>query len=119
MTDKTAGESEDDLQEVEGPDPRHWPSHAPELWGLVLDLEYLRRAKAVLDGPVHPELIQANANLLRFIRESEDQLRTDLVGAFAAAYGFTVDTPESSRQFPDAGKPRAFAAERPPDPAAP
>lgn len=101
--------------EVEGPDPRHWESAAPELWDLLTDLEHLGRALAVLSGPVGSEFVIPHAAAVRFIRESAQQLRGQLAAHILVAYGIKPEDIETRSPFADAGKARAFGAEQPPE----
>jgi hypothetical protein len=107
VPDTTA--DEEALPVLEGPDPQHWPSHAPQLWSIIVDLEHLGRALAVLTGPVPQDAVGTHSEAVRFIRESAGQLRSLLAAEILAAYGLNA----GESPFTGVGRARAFGAEQP------
>jgi hypothetical protein len=82
----------------EGPDPHDWPAVAPRMWGLVLDIEYLDRIIAVLDGPVEPESAAVHGEARAFLDKSRRDQRADLAAMILHAY--RVDPPGEKQELP-------------------
>lgn len=102
-------EHEEEAPVLEGPDPRDWERQAPEMWGLVLDIEALDRILAAMNGPAPQDSGPAYEEARLFLRHSGQQLRGMLGVMILQTYG--VPLPETGTSpFEGAGKPRAFGA---------
>jgi hypothetical protein len=82
-------ETEAEPEEIpvhDGPDAHDWPEAAPKMWGLVLDLEYLDRIIAALDGPVLPEYGTAHEEARSFLDKARTDQRATLAAMILHAY---------------------------------
>jgi hypothetical protein len=70
----------------DGPDPHDWPQQAPRMWGLVLDVEYLDRVIAVLDGPVAEGFEALRDETRGFLGRSREDQRAELAAMILRAY---------------------------------
>lgn len=114
-------EEGDEPQEHDGPDFSDWQREADEMWKLVMDIEYCDRILAAMNGPVAQDVgpgFQWYQEGRRFLMEAGRQLRARLGFEICQRYGIEVTDEEARSPFSAAGRPRAFGAERPPDPSA-
>jgi hypothetical protein len=113
---EVAHEEDGTPEEHEGPDFSDWPRSADQLWKLVMDIEYCDRILAAMNGPVAQEAGREYEEGREFLREAGRQLRAQLGYLICVRYKIKVRDEEGASPFSGAGRPRAFGAERPPDP---
>lgn len=111
----SAEDTGDGSREFEGPDPHTWRANA-ELWGLVEDIEVLDGLLALLKGTVGQEdRGPARREAMGFLTEAGYQRREALSRMILGMLGIPVPEDEAPSVFENAGKVRAFGAERPPE----
>lgn len=108
---------EEGPEEHEGPDFSDWPREADQLWKLVMDIEYCDRILAAMNGPIAQDAGPYYEEGRKFLMTAGRQLRASLGYLICTRYGIELDEGKGSSPFSAAGKPRAYGAERPPDPA--
>ena len=106
----------EDPQELDGMDPRDWEDKAPELWGLLQDIEALDRVRGVMRGPVDPEQQALHQEATSFLDQCARAQRLLLAAEILNMYGVQLGEEQRS-PFGQAGKPRALGADPPKPPA--
>jgi hypothetical protein len=79
-----------------GPDPHQWPEAAPEMWDLVLDVEYLNRIIEAMEGPVAVLDERVHAEARMFLHNARSGQRAELAGMILHAY--RVKLPEEATE---------------------
>ena len=79
-------EPEEEIPDLEGPDPRTWPGKA-EIWDLVEDIRRADEVYEVLDGKIardgmSDDYFEARSFLKSIADERRERLSISLLGAF-------------------------------------